>query len=147
MTALLYNCAQKKLLLQHVTTLSIHNQRIFTSGVSNMCLTCMRLVMCQVYLGTEPSGSPSSLTNADKTNRVSIILAQMFHCFINKKKLLSTARSTLSAHNVFKQSETAAAPVVKLGSRFFLEPRDRRCCRALKNSWGMWYTRGWGFPD
>lgn len=53
----------------------------------------------------------------------------------------------MSVHNVFKQSETAAAPVVKLGSRFFLEPRDRRCCRALKNSWGMWYTRGWGFPD
>lgn len=48
---------------------------MFTSGVSKMCLTCMRLVMCQVYLGTEPSGSPSSLTKADKTNRVSIMLA------------------------------------------------------------------------
>lgn len=38
---------------------------VFTSGVSKMRLTCMRLVMCQVYLENEPRGSPSFLTNAD----------------------------------------------------------------------------------
>ncbi len=38
---------------------------VFTSGVSKMRLTCMGLVMCQVYLEKEPRGSPSFLTNAD----------------------------------------------------------------------------------
>lgn len=35
----------------------------FTSGVSKMRLTCVRSVMCQVYLVKEPTGSPSFLTN------------------------------------------------------------------------------------
>lgn len=38
--------------------------RAFTSGVSKMRLTCVRLVMCQVYLERDPRGSPSFLTNA-----------------------------------------------------------------------------------
>lgn len=37
---------------------------VFTSGVSKMRLTCIRLVMCQVYLEKVPRGSPSFLTNA-----------------------------------------------------------------------------------
>lgn len=37
----------------------------FTSGVSKICLTCSRLVMCQVYLEKDPRGRPSFLTNAE----------------------------------------------------------------------------------
>lgn len=127
--------AAAELLSKHFVA---YNQTIFTSGVSKMCLTCIRLVMCQVYFETEASGSPSSLTSADKRNSVSITFPYIFP--IDRK---------FSEIKIAKSNRTVGqpTPVVKLGSLFFLEPRDRRCCRASKNSCGMWYTRGSGFPD
>lgn len=39
-------------------------QECSTSGMSKICLTCMRLVMCHVYLEKEPNGRASCRTNA-----------------------------------------------------------------------------------
>lgn len=94
--------------------------RVFTSGVSKMRLTCARSVMCQVYLVKEPRGSPVPT-----------------HTGLSKKRPENWA---FSSRTVGCDDEVGLLrlPVVKLGSLFFLEPSESRCCRALKNSWGMW---------
>lgn len=56
----------------------LYSLTIFTSGVSKMCLTCIRLVMCQVYFETEASGEAASLTSADKRNSVFITFTYIF---------------------------------------------------------------------
>lgn len=63
-----------------------------------MCLTCMRLVMCQVYFGTEPSGSPSSLTNADRTNIVSVTFTYIHKKIKTTKSIQRVGRRC--GHNV-----------------------------------------------
>lgn len=93
----------------------------FTCGVSKMRLTCMRSVMCQVYLVKEPRGRPSFLTNTGLGKR---------------RPEKSGFRSRTIGFDC--EAILLRLPVVKLGSLFFLEPNESRCCRALKNSWGMW---------
>lgn len=93
----------------------------FTSGVSKMRLTCVRSVMCQVYLVKEPRGRPSFLTNTGLSKK-------------SPRNLFSAPESL----GLIVKVKLSRLPVVKLGSLFFLEPSESRCCRTLKNSWGMW---------